>query len=467
MFTCHSCGANVRFSPEKQKLVCDFCGNEYTTKEYNEQAALGAEAHDDATYAVTVFTCPQCGGEIMTQDDTATTFCSYCGSSVMLDRVIREEMKPDYVIPFKITKEECEKKYRELITKSRYLPRQMKDDNHISQFRAIYMPFWVYDSYIDDFTVHWQYPPNAKYDHLISEKFNVKVSTDGYVRGADYDASSTFADQLSGAIGPYYLKERVDFHPSYLSGFYADSNDLDASVYEKIAENETIEKVWGELEHNPSFSSFHITSEALKNTHGVIHKRKPQLAFYPVWFLASKSRNGKKVSYAVVNGQTGKGAADLPIDFGKYLLSSLLIALPIFLIFNLLLTLTPAKTVIASIIMAIAGIRIAKIDEKKVRDRNLGRDDVGRTHKEKQNGTYKGYSGGNKKNIKALLPILGIILGIIVLIINPARDIIFYGVAALISFLVVLTFLGIVLDYNKLSTRKMPQLGKRGGEEHV
>ncbi len=463
MFICHSCGSNIHFSPEKQKLVCDYCGNEYTTKEYNEQAALGAEAHDDETYAVTVFTCPQCGGEIMTQDDTAATFCSYCGSSVMLDRVIREEMKPDYVIPFKVTKEECEKQYRKLISKSRYLPRQMKDDNHIAQFRAIYMPYWVYESYIDDFTAHSQYPPNAQYEHLITEKYTVKVHAEGKVEGVEYDASSTFADQLSGAIAPYYLKERVDFHPSYLSGFYADSNDLDVSVYEKLAERETLKKVSDELSKVPALAKYQLTSDRLQDTHNLVRQAKPKLAFYPVWFLASKSRNGKKVSYAVVNGQTGKSAADLPIDFGKYLLSSLLIALPIFLIFNLLLTLTPAKAVIASILLAIAGIRIARIDREKVKNRVYGWDDVGWTHKEKQNRIYK----ASYHDVKSFLPVIGIILGIAVLIINPARDIIFYGVAALISLLVVLTFLGIVRDYNKLSTRKMPQLNKRGGEEHV
>lgn len=51
-------------------------------------------------------------------------------------------------------------------------------------------------------------------------------------------------------------------------------------------------------------------------------------AMFPVWFLSY--RNGSRVSYATVNGQTGKIAADLPVDIRKYFLGSLILALPIF-----------------------------------------------------------------------------------------------------------------------------------------
>lgn len=30
-------------------------------------------------YEVTVFTCPQCGGRLLSDDTMAATFCSFCG----------------------------------------------------------------------------------------------------------------------------------------------------------------------------------------------------------------------------------------------------------------------------------------------------------------------------------------------------------------------------------------------------
>lgn len=42
-------------------------------------------------YKTTLFTCPQCGGELITEDDTVATFCSYCGGSTILDSRIKRK----------------------------------------------------------------------------------------------------------------------------------------------------------------------------------------------------------------------------------------------------------------------------------------------------------------------------------------------------------------------------------------
>ncbi len=58
-------------------------------------------------------------------------------------------------------------------------------------------------------------------------------------------------------------------------------------------------------------------------------------AMLPVWFLSY--RNKDRVAYATVNGQTGKVAADIPVDRRKFLLGSFLLAIPVFLLLNLFL----------------------------------------------------------------------------------------------------------------------------------
>lgn len=466
MFSCHNCGADLRFSPEKQKLVCDHCNSEFTAKEYNEKLAFGAEAHDDAGYAVTVFTCPQCGGELLTEDDTAATFCSYCGSSVMLELVIREEMKPDYIIPFEVTKDECRSKYKQMIAKSRYLPRIMKQEDHISQFRGIYMPFWVYEYEVKDYTLHWQYPPRVKYEHMRTETFDLHVKQNGKLMGPSFDASSTFADPLCNAIAPYDYKKQVSFSPAYLSGFYADSNDIDADVYKMTADVEARKYVGEELCRDNMMSGSKVLPEDFEDKKDLLKKDRPKLAFYPVWFLASKSRNGKRVSYAVVNGQTGKIAADLPVDFRQYLLTSLLIAVPFFLLFNLFLTLTPVKAVIASILFALFAIKVAREDSIKMKKHEMHLDDPGKAYAQRMAGPMA-KKENSMSEYNYLLPLIGVILGVVVIILNPARDIFFYGASVIITALVILTFFRIVSNLNRMATRPLPQLGKRGGEENV
>lgn len=507
MFICPGCGANLRFSPEKQKLVCDSCSSEFTTKEYNDRAALSARKYDDKVFAVTVFTCPQCGGELLTQDDTAATFCSYCGTSVMLESRIEEQMKPDFVIPFQVSKEDCEKAYKKLIQKARYIPKDMKDEQHIAQFRGIYMPYWVYDYEM----IPLKFPHKKtrdKGDYHYVDYYDVKVDAHGTVDGIAFDASSSFSDNLSSSIAPYKLDERQTFSPAYLSGFYADSNDIDEYTYSRLADEAASEAYIDELKKSHGFQVHGVSTDELREG-AVMNKKKPKLAFLPVWFLATKNKDGSRVSYAVVNGQTGKVAADLPVDFTKYLWTSLVLAIPIFLLLNLFLTLTPGNAVSVSIALAIYAIFVAKSDQARLRARVEGTDDLGLQTKrlrdqygdkyapkkapaeeqqeskamsvaavKMRQGLYNDLERKEKERVKERnkklkkdkgyikLPVIGIIIGILVCAVG-VQDITYYGASAVISGLVALTFFKIVKDKNLLTTRRLPQLGKRGGEENV
>ena len=71
-------------------------------------------------------------------------------------------------------------------------------------------------------------------------------------------------------------------------------------------------------------------------------------AMFPVWFLTW--RKDDRVAYSVVNGQTGKVYADIPVDLRQFLLFSLLLAVPLFVLLNFFLTITaPSMLALAAI----------------------------------------------------------------------------------------------------------------------
>jgi len=91
MISCPGCGQSLRFDPKLQRLVCDYCSNTYDPEElksgktaaatvnYNNDEEVEAAANsDDESFEGTLFTCPQCGGEILSDNDTAITFCGFC-----------------------------------------------------------------------------------------------------------------------------------------------------------------------------------------------------------------------------------------------------------------------------------------------------------------------------------------------------------------------------------------------------
>jgi len=65
-------------------------------------------------------------------------------------------------------------------------------------------------------------------------------------------------------------------------------------------------------------------------------------------------------------------------------------------------------------------------------------------------------------------PFIGVLAAIVILIVNPALDLWFYGVAIGCMLLIIWSFLDIIKGHNMLTTRPIPQMvDKRGGDERV
>ena len=79
----------------------------------------------------------------------------------------------------------------------------------------------------------------------------------------------------------------------------------------------------------------------------------------------------------MVNGQTGRAAADLPVDGKKYLAGSFLLAVPLFFLLNLLLTITPGKILMIAALLAFLCILISNRQISHILDRESGADDKG------------------------------------------------------------------------------------------
>ncbi|MBO6015256.1 MAG: hypothetical protein J6P60_01550, partial [Lachnospiraceae bacterium] len=140
MYQCPNCSGNLKFYIPSQMLRCDFCQTEMDPYAVTKDR----DAIEDTFFETTVFTCPQCGGELMSTDNEATSFCSFCGASTILDSRLSQEKRPDYIIPFEKTKEDCKNAYVSMMKRAIYAPSALRDQKHIDGFRGIYMPYWIY-----------------------------------------------------------------------------------------------------------------------------------------------------------------------------------------------------------------------------------------------------------------------------------------------------------------------------------
>lgn len=454
---CKSCGAEIKFNPDSQKLVCEHCGTSYSVDDLNDESTK-ANADFENTTNTKSYTCSNCGATLLTFDDTAVTFCSYCGSSMVIEPQLYKGRKPDYIIPFKITKEECENIYRKYVNKFPFAPNYLKDNYTISKFRGIYMPYGMYSA--EHHGV--QYNTGDKYSYRTRnyryyKQYAILANIDASYDGIPFDLSSQFQDSFSQAISPFDMSEAVPFDDKYISGYYADRADVVEKTYADDIKETVKSIVEKDFKKVRSFRKYGCLSPEL--TLNVINKKA---VYYPVYFLAIKSSNNT-ISYAVINGQNGKIAVEMPIDYKKYFIFSLLLSIPIFILLNykLELTLVPNSVATITLLWSIINLYIFRVQNTKIHNKYKRTDD-------------KGYwSNKNLKEVdenvhapSCIKIVLGIIISVAVLLINPVQDLYYYGASILAMIMVLMSVFDLVKQYNLLAGRKLSQLGKRGGDEN-
>jgi len=368
MIRCPNCNAELSFNVNSQLVTCEYCGSTFDPHNLNVKVKKSQEQ----IYEGRSYLCSQCGAELLTFDETAITFCSYCGSQAMIESRMMKINSPDFIIPFKKTKEECILAYRKKVSSFFFAPKYMKSDIVVNKFRGIYIPYCIYKLSFHNESIN----KGSKYNHrsgdyVYYDDYKIYADVDADYDGISYDLVSNFYDKFSHSI-PYDFTKAEDFNFNYLSGFYADVADVNNSLYEinakAIANTDSI----NHMKKKREFARYGCSSPKVE-----FEVSEKKVGMFPLYFLAIRDKKNKYVNYAVVNGQTGKVAADLPIDFKKYILISLLLTIPIFLLINNFIVVTPKNICIFSLVSSIIGLMISKYQLNKIYERENHLDDVG------------------------------------------------------------------------------------------
>ena len=386
MFRCNNCGGNLVFDIRGQRLHCLYCDSHYRVDTYREQGADERTDLSDDEYEVTVYTCTQCGAEITSADNAAVGFCTYCGTEALLESRVAREKRPAKIIPFTRTKESVAESYGELVKKQPYVPKEFQDPAFIERFRGIYIPYWEYkvgftgNPHVE---VHENY---SKGNYSYHREYEGDAMLSGTEYSLYGDASRSFDDEIAHQIAPYKQKGMRDFAPGYLAGFFADTADVDPQVYEAESLHRGEEKAVKGILRNyrkDSATVKNLPSREEKRTE-LFGTRSGgfSAAMFPVWFLTW--RRGKRVAYGVVNGQTGEVCADIPIDTKKFFLISLAISAVCFLLMELLNVLILPGTMLSYSLLALLLTQTFFLKEvKAIRAREKHEYDAGFFEREK------------------------------------------------------------------------------------
>jgi len=331
MYECEVCGGELRFDIPTQKLICAHCDGVFDPDTYGKDIEAG-----ENDFLMTVLKCPNCGGEVTTTNLAAIAYCPYCGRASLPYLSTEKQERPERILPFSVTKDEAKKAYRKALGHNFFAPRQLKEDAFLDSFNGVYLPFWSYD-------VKFAKKPHLKIDeshtegnYKITDHYEITGELDAGYEGITYDASSYFDDIISQSIVPFDQSESRPFNPSYMFGFYGEKQDVSSEVYEQEAIELANQNLFKQIEDTFPNESLEYPENYMRRSEAFgTYIKKKRGTFLPVWFLTWRHKDN--VAYAVVNGQTGRTYADVPASLSKMLIASLILAIPLFLIYFFLL----------------------------------------------------------------------------------------------------------------------------------
>ena len=326
-YKCPCCGAGLLFRGDSQQLTCEYCDNSFdleTVRAFNASESQEtfeefqwdqepSERWSDAEESrLNVFICPSCGGEIMTEETTAASFCPYCDNPTIMPGRLSGGLKPDAIIPFRMSKEDAKEAFRKLCKGKPLLPGMFTKEQRIEKITGIYVPFWLYDccgNFDGNYNatrIHtWA---DANYNYTRTEHFLLKRGARADFQGIPMDGSSKMDNTLMESIEPFDYSQLQNFDMAFLSGYLADKYDV-PSDQGKQRVKERVENAF-DAQLQSSFLGYSTvvpSSCQLKIDHS-----KARYALMPVWILNTRYR-GKLYTFAM-NGQTGRMTGSFPIS---------------------------------------------------------------------------------------------------------------------------------------------------------
>ncbi|MBE6569441.1 MAG: hypothetical protein E7658_04395 [Ruminococcaceae bacterium] len=330
-YKCPNCGASLDFGAATGQMQCAYCDSVFDVETLcdlaNEETAAPEETDweqenpdnhwtEEEEASLRSYVCKFCGAEVLTDATTAASRCPYCDNNLIFASQLSGSLKPDVVIPFKITKKQAEEALKQFCSGKFLLPKSYHTESRIEEIKGVYVPFWLYDCTAEG---------NIRYDarnvRTWSDRNYIYTKTDHYLvertarmgfANIPEDGSTKADDNYMEALEPFDYGELRDFDMPYLSGFLADRYDVTAEECRSRAETRIRNSVEQEIAKTVhGYQSMSVRSRQVHMDAG-----KVRYGLLPVWMLSTQYKD--KIYRFAMNGQTGKFVGELPIDRAKF-----------------------------------------------------------------------------------------------------------------------------------------------------
>ncbi|MBR2616947.1 MAG: hypothetical protein IKC56_01780 [Clostridia bacterium] len=317
---CPACGANMRFDPKTQGLLCPYCGQkqalstEFLTAEIDLQNALisGEKwAAEDK-----LFECETCGAKVVVTAGSAARNCPFCGAANILESTELPGVKPNGIVPFTLTEGDASEVAKKWAKKKLFAPRKFKKSVTPQALGGVYSPCFTFDSITE-----------SLYDGRFGETVTVgsgknrRTETRWYHVSGSYDyafdevtvnADHRVEEKTLRKLAPYNTNGALAYRSEFLSGYMA--NHYTRPVEEMWKEAKTL---MDSCIRKGIIKSYRADRVAYLNVSTVHNHPTYKYVLLPV-YVGHFSFRKKRYNW-YVNGVSGKITGKAPVSFLRVL----------------------------------------------------------------------------------------------------------------------------------------------------
>ena len=329
-YACPNCGAATSYDVAAGGVTCEYCG--YSVQVKAEKVGATAAESEFTLDALNkykkgfgvqrkVLHCNHCGAEIMLEENSLTATCPFCASNqVNIQTDLQDQIRPQFLIPFKINPQNTQVLAKNWLTKGWYHPKELSSMAIINKFIGIYFPFWTFSSAISS---KWQ----AEVGHERQENYYdssdktwktrtvidwrwqdglVNINIDNLLVPASSHVSHVILERLMA----FDLNELTTYSADYLAGWQAHNFDITLQVAWDEGKNrmrEQAKKACYEDINSIHVRNFSMAADFIDEAWRYI--------LLPVYLTAYKFN--EKLYQVMINGQAGTIAGQKPVEWWK------------------------------------------------------------------------------------------------------------------------------------------------------
>jgi LSD1 subclass zinc finger protein len=334
---CHGCAAILRYAPGTKKLVCTYCGAENsitdkveTIAEIDYEHFITDQYEREEKISVATVKCTTCGATVTFPKDVTADHCPYCSANIVLKSGSTSLLlKPKSLVPFAIDKPKALGMFQKWLASRWFAPTDLKNRASSGQIDGVYIPYWTYDAQTrteytgerGDYYYTSESYTEQEDGRSVTKTREVRHTRWSYAAGTVSNAFDDLLVPATTALPPKYithlepwgLQALVPFNEPYLSGFHAQSYQVDVkdglTTAKQLMEptiEQTIRRNIGGDEQRIGSRSTAYANVTFKHI------------LLPIWI--SSYRYGAKLYHFLVNGQSGKVQGERPYSAAKIML---------------------------------------------------------------------------------------------------------------------------------------------------